>query len=44
MYDASMNIEHFDSLVIVGLLLYIVFAAHDLKKEVVAIRKKLEGK
>jgi hypothetical protein len=36
--------EHYDFLVIVGLLVYIAYAVYDLGKEVKEIRKSLDSK
>jgi hypothetical protein len=39
-----MTVEHYDWLVVVGLLLYVAFTVHELQKELAAIRKKLDQK
>jgi hypothetical protein len=39
-----MTVEHYDSLVIVGLLLYIAFTVREMKKDVAAIRKNVDQK
>jgi hypothetical protein len=38
------DMERYDWLVIVGLLIYIAFTVHDLKKGLEAIRKKIDQK
>jgi hypothetical protein len=46
MYDVEMvaDMERYDFLVIVGLLIYIAFTVHYLMKDIAAIRKKIDQK